>query len=101
MEMKQVKSINQSIYFYLLLVGVIGFLFILFSEFFYNIRIISNYSDALLFPFLIIDLVVLLFFVILYIRKFNDVKGKVLLSILIISGLIFSFFLIVNLLVMF
>ncbi|MBM7649162.1 glucan phosphoethanolaminetransferase (alkaline phosphatase superfamily) [Bacillus ectoiniformans] len=93
-------NINQNTHFYVLSLGTIVFLFTLISEFSYNLGIISNYSITMLFFFLTIFLAVLIVFSVSYVKRFNDKKGKALLFILILSGIIFLFFLIVNLLVM-
>ncbi|KGI86708.1 hypothetical protein JY98_10840 [Exiguobacterium mexicanum] len=93
-------SNNRNLYFYLLLAGTLLFLFIFISEFFFHHGIISNYSITLLFVSLTVMLTVLLIFSVLYIKKFNDEKGGLLLGVLIFSGAIFLLFLLINTLVM-
>lgn len=93
-------DINRNLYFYSLLAGTLFFLFIFISEFFFNLEIISNYSITLLFVSLTVMLAVLLIFSVLYIKKFDDEKGRIVLGVLIFAGAIFLLFLLINTLVM-
>lgn len=93
-------DINRNPYFYSLLAGTLLFLFIFISEFFFNLEIISNYSITLLFVSLTVMLALLLIFSVLYIKKFDDEKGRIVLGVLIFSGVIFLLFLLINTLVM-
>lgn len=93
-------DINRNPYFYSLLVGTLIFLFIFISEFFFNFGIISNHSITLLFLSLTTLLAVLLIFSVLYVKKFKDEKGNILLGVLIFSGAGFFLFLLLNTLVM-
>ncbi len=93
-------DLNRNPYFYSLLAGTLVFLFIFISEFYFNFGIISNHSITLLFLSLTILLAVLLLFSVLYVKRFNDERGKILLGVLIFSGAIFLFFLLINTLAM-
>ncbi len=93
-------DLNRNPYFYSLLAGILVFLFIFISEFYFNFGIISNHSITLLFLSLTILLAVLLLFSVLYVKRFNDERGKILLGVLIFSGAIFLFFLLINTLAM-
>lgn len=93
-------NISRNFYFYSLLAGTLTFLFIFISEFFFNFGIISTYSITFLFVSLTVILVVLLIFSVLYIKKFDDEKGRIVLGVLIVSGAVYLFFLLINTLAM-
>lgn len=93
-------DISRNFYFYSLLAGTLTFLFIFISEFFFNFGIISTYSITFLFVSLTVMLATLLIFSVLYIKKFDDEQGRIVLGVLIFAGSIFLLFLLINTLVM-
>lgn len=87
--------------FYLFTAGTALFLGVFLAEFGFNKSILSSYSPALMFSFLAALLAVLLVFTARYVRQTNDAKGKVLFAVTAVSGALYVFFLIINLLVSF
>lgn len=93
--------VNRKPHFYSLLAGTAVFLFIFTAEFYFNFEVLSNYSTTILFVFLTSMWISLLISSIVYVKKFKDRKGLVVLGVLIITGVKFLFFALINLLVMF
>lgn len=91
---------KQRFHFHLVSIGTALFVIIFLLEFSLNQGVLSTYSTAMLFVVLIILLVLLLVLSILYTKQYADLKGKILLGIILLTGSIFLFFLITNVLVM-